>query len=269
MSDTPPLPAGRARPPRRAATLRTISALMMREMSTTYGRSALGYLWAILEPAAGIMLMSVIFSLGFRSPGIGTSFALFFASGLLPFMMYGDAGSKTSTGLRFSRQLLQYPGVTFIDALAARIAMSAMTQIFVSIVVLTTIIEIYELDVILDPPSIALGFLMALSLGVGIGTLNCYLLSIYPVWERTWAIINRPLFIISCVIFLYDDVPMPYRDWLWWNPLIHPIGMMRKGIYATYDASYVSPLYVFGVAAVTFVTGLLLLQRHHKRILNL
>ena len=76
------------------------------------------------------------------------------------------------------------------------------------------------------------------------------------------------MFIVSCVIFLFDTVPQPYRDWLWWNPLIHPIGLIRRGFYATYDANYVSFIYVFAVAAVTLAAGLLLLRRYHRDIIN-
>jgi capsular polysaccharide transport system permease protein len=101
-----------------------------------------------------------------------------------------------------------------------------------------------------------------------VGTLNCFLLSVFPLWERAWAIFNRPMFIVSCVIFLYDSVPQPYQDWLWWNPLIHPIGLVRRGFYSTYDANYVSFIYVFAVAAVTLAAGLLLLRRYHRDIIN-
>jgi capsular polysaccharide transport system permease protein len=249
-------------------TLRTVTALILREMSTTYGRSALGYVWAILEPVAGIMLMTVIFSMAFRAPGIGTSFPLFFASGMLPFMMYVDISQKTSVALRFSKSLLFYPGVTFMDALLARLILNAITQFLIAAFVLAGILVFYQVDVILDPPKIALGFGMAIALGAGVGTLNCYLLSVYPIWERTWAIVNRPLFIISCIFFLFDTIPMPYRDWLWWNPLVHLVGQTRSGIYATYDASYVAPAYVFTVALVTLCIGLLLLRRHYRFIIN-
>ena len=47
---------------------RTVLALMLREMATTYGRSAGGYLWAILDPVLGIALLSVLFSLALRHP---------------------------------------------------------------------------------------------------------------------------------------------------------------------------------------------------------
>ena len=255
-------------PPRRARTLRTVTALLLREMSTTYGRSALGYLWAILEPVGGIALMTVIFSYAFRAPPIGTSFPLFFASGILPFMAYTDVGSKVAVALRFSRALLFYPGVTYLDALIARFVMNAMTQVMIATMVLTGTILTFNLKVILDLPAIALGFGMAFSLGLGIGTLNCYLLSVFPVWERVWAILNRPLFLISCIFFLFDTIPQPYRGWLWWNPIVHLIGQVRRGVYSTYDAAYVSPLYVFSISLVTFSTGLLLLRRYHRDIVN-
>lgn len=271
MTDTapiPPLPRARAHPPRRTGTPRVVAALVLREMSSTYGRSALGYAWAILEPVAGIILMTFIFSLALRAPGIGTSFALFFASGVLPFTGYMDISQKISVAIRFSRQLLFYPGVTFVDAILGRLILNVFTQVMVAASVLTGVIWIYDLNVILDPVRIAEGFMLAFALGLGIGTLNCFLLSVFPVWERTWAILNRPLFIISCIFFLFDSVPMPYRDWLWWNPLIHVVGMVRDGIYATYDASYVSELYVLTIASVTFLLGLLLLHRYHRDIMN-
>ena len=228
----------------------------------------MGYLWAILEPVAGLMLMSVIFSLAFRSPAIGTNFPLFFATGILPFMAYLDTSNKIAVSVRFSKQLLFYPGVTFVDAILARFLMNMFTHVMIGMIVLTAILVIYDLDVIMDPPAIAFGYAMGMSLAIGIGTLNCFLLSIYPVWERTWAILNRPLFILSCVIFVYDSVPLPYRDWLWWNPLVHVVGEVRAGVYATYDAAYVSPLYVFSVSLITFATGLLLLRRYYRDILN-
>lgn len=266
MTRTPDIP--RAQRPRRWATSRTLSALLLREMSTTYGRSPMGYLWAILEPVGGIALLTIIFSFAFRSPELGTSFALFYATGMLPFSAYMDCSQKIAVSLRFNRPLLFYPGVTFLDSLLARMILSVFTQLMVSLIVLTGIIWIYDLDVIVDTNAIGGAYLMVFALAFGIGTLNCYLLSVYPVWERTWAILNRPLFIISCIFFLFDSIPQPFRDYLWWNPLVHLIGELRSGIYSTYDAAYVSKVYVYLVAGITGSAGLLLLRRYHKDIAN-
>mgnify|MGYP005988598791 CR=1 FL=1 len=265
----PALPQMPSRPPKRGGTFRVITALMLREMSTTYGRSALGYLWAILEPVGGILIMSFLFTLAFRSPGIGTNFPLFFASGVLPYNTFTDLMGKSASAIRFSKPLLFYPGVTFMDAILARVIMNAITQVMISAIVLTGILWIYDVDVILDMPRIIEGFAMAIALGVGIGTLNAFFFAMSPFWERIWSVLTRPLFLLSCIIFVYDQVPQPYRDYLWWNPAVHIVGKVRQGVYATYDASYVSPLYVMGVAAVTFTLGILFLRRFHHDIINM
>ncbi len=271
MADDISLMPPRTRPhlrPARFRTGRTVAALFIREMSTTYGRSAMGYGWAILEPVAGIALLSLVFSLAFRAPSLGTNFPLFYASGMLPFLAYMDVSQKVAASLRFSRQLLFYPGVTFVDALLARFLLNAITQVLVFMILVTGIIQIYDLKVILDIPRLAMGMALALWLALGVGTLNCYLLSAFPSWERTWAILNRPLFILSCVFFVFDDVPQPWQDWLWFNPLIHVVGLVRSGLYATYDAGYALPGYVVACGAVPLAFGLLFLRRYHRDIIE-
>ncbi len=263
----PQTPASSQRP-RRFRTLRTVFALVLREMSTTYGRTSLGYLWALMEPVAGIMLLSVVFSITFHAPPLGTNFALFYASGLMPFMMYIDLSGKIATALRFSQPLLFYPGVTFIDAILARIVLNVFTELMVFVFVLAGIIIGMNVDVILDIPAVLLGVAMAFSFAIGVGTMNCFLQTMFPVWERAWAILNRPLIIISCVLFTLDSVPQPFQGFLWWNPLVQIVGQVRAGIYPTYDASYVSVLYVFGVSAVLLATGLLFLDRYKSYLVN-
>jgi capsular polysaccharide transport system permease protein len=248
--------------------LRAVTALLLREMTTAYGRSAFGYIWAVLEPVAGLMLLSVTFSLIFRAPPIGTSFPLFHAAGLLPFLGYLDISQKVASAIRFSKPLLFYPGVTFVDAIVARALLSAVTQVMVFAIVLGGIIILFQVDVILDVPAMCLGLVMALSLGLGVGTLNCFLVSVFPGWERAWAILNRPMLILSCVLFVYEDVPEAFREVLWYNPLVHVVGQVRKGIYPTYAGDYVSPLFVFGLALVTFAAGLALLARYESDIVN-
>jgi len=278
--NTPPLPSlpppapqqplrSRAlRAERRFATIRTILALVLREMSTTYGRSPGGYVWAILEPALGIALLTAVFSLGFRSPSIGTNFPIFYATGMVPFLMYTDVASKISSSLMFSRRLLEYPSVTYIDAMIARLIVNGLTQLMVSYIVFVGILMLFETQTVPDLPVIFVAFSMVFVLAMGVGVMNCFLFTMFPVWQRSWAVMTRPLFIISCIFFLFETIPQPYRDVLWYNPLVHIIGMMRRGFYPGYDAPYVSVLYVFGVGLGLIMVGLLFLNRYHRDLLN-
>lgn len=253
---------------RRLRPLRAIFALLLREMSTTYGKSAMGYLWALVEPIAALALMSVVFSLMLRSPPLGTNFPLFFASGFLVFQIYSNGGNKVATAVQFSKPLLEFPAVTPLDAILARFTLSYLTQILVIYIILTGIIMLYGLRVHLDLSAMLLALLMAGSISLGIGTFNCYLFVAYPSYVSVWAIANRPMFIISGILFLFDDVPQPFRDILWYNPLIHVVGQMRAGIYPSYDAPYVSVPYVMGLALTLFAIGLVVMRRNLRDALS-
>lgn len=257
----------RAQRPRRHGTPRTIAALVLREMATTYGRSPGGYAWAILEPVAAIAILSVVFSLAFRSPSLGGNFPLFYATAFLPFSLYMGLSNKIAQSIRFSKPLLAYPAVTYTDALLARFILNSATQLMVFCLVIGGIALLYDLRLTVDGPTAMLGLSLAALLGLGVGTLNCYLLSSWPVWEHVWSIVTRPLFIVSGIFFLYEDMPERFREIIWWNPLIHISGLARRAFYPTYDATYVSVPYVLLVACVTLFFGLLLLGRYHRDIL--
>ncbi len=256
------------RPRRRLTVMRVVGALMLREMATTYGRSPGGYLWAVLEPVGGIALLSIIFSLGFRNPPIGSNFPIFYATGLVPFLAYMDISNKLASAMQYSRQLLSYPCVTYLDALFARFALNALTQLLVAFLLFAGIMLAFETRTVLDFPAIVLGFAMAGAVAFGVGTLNCFLTRLFPLWQRIWTIISRPLLFISGVIFLFDAIPEPYRGFLWYNPLIHVVGQVRSGFYPYYEATYVSPLYVFGLSLVLCATGLVFLRRYNRDLLN-
>lgn len=275
---SPPLPQRRDRPGPRAlrevrkhrsfASARSILALILREMETSKGRASGGYLWAIAEPVGGIVLLTLIFSVGFRSPPIGTNFAIFYATGVVPFMAYLDMSGKISGAIRYSGPLLAYPAVNFMDALLARIVFTAITHVIVSALIFTGIVAL--MDTRTDPQvfQIAIGMGMAFVIAMGVGAMNAFLFEAFTWWQPLWGILMRPLFLVSCVFFVYDDIPPPYSDWLWWNPLVHVVGQMRHAFYPSYSGDYVSYLYVFGLGFGIFALGLALMVRYHRDLQN-
>ena len=247
--------------------LRATCALILREMATTHGRTRGGYLWAVIEPVAAVALLVLVFSVAFDQPPLGRNFALFYASGYLPFMIYSDLAQKIGVALRFSKPLLTYPAVTWWDALCARFVLNTLTHIVILALVLGVIIGMDERAARPDVVQVLAGAGLAAALGFGLGTLNAYLFEATPVWERLWAIGNRPLFILSGVLFLPDGVPDPYREWLLYNPLVHVVGAVRAGVYPSYDASWVEAGFVLEVASATLIPALVLLRAHARNLL--
>ena len=259
----PPAPARRS-----FRTGRAIAALMLREMATRYGRSPGGYLWALLEPLGAIAILSIGFSLLLRSPSLGNSFLLFYATGFMPFVLFQDVSNHVGRSVNFSRALLHFPVVTWVDAVGARFVLNSLTGVLVAAILLGAITTFTETRVTIDLMPILLSLGLAILLAGGVGVLNCAIIGLVPVWMQVWSIATRPLFIISGVFFLYEDMPATVQAILWWNPILHVTGIMREGFYATYEASYTSPLFAALTGLVTLFFGEVLMGRYHRDILQ-
>jgi len=237
-------------------------------MSTRYGRTPGGYVWAILEPLAAIMVLSIGFSLVIRTPSLGTSFLLFYATGFLPFNLYQTISLTTARAIEYSRPLLRYPAVTWVDAILARFLLNSLTGILVTFLLIGGILIAIDSRTLLDLPVAILSMALAMLLGLGVGVMNCTMMGLFPIWDVVWSIITRPLFIASGILFTYEDLPPMAQEFLWYNPLIHIGGLMRSGFYPTYTASYVSIPFVLFSALILFTAGLILMRRYHRVILN-
>lgn len=242
--------------------------MVIREMATRFGRSWGGYLWAIAEPLGGILMLTFAFSFMLRTPPLGTNFALFYATGIIPFMLFSSVHGSVSQAINTNRGLLTYPVVQPLDAVFAKFLTSFMTLFVVGVLLYTGIILYFQLPVSLDPAAIFSGFLLMGLLGLGLGTINCVLFGFWPTWRHVWNVLTKPLFIASGMFYTFDSLPVQAQSVLWYNPLIHAVGLMRSGFYGGYDASYVEPLYVLGLSGGLFVIGAFLLRRHAVALLE-
>ena len=203
-----------------------------------------------------------------RSPPLGTSFIFFYASGFLPFDIYTSLSGKISGALMYSRPLLSYPRVTWIDTIIARLVLNTLTSVMVFFIVIGGIMLLYDTRAHLDLTPILLGLSMSVIIGAGVGLVNCVLIGLFPVWGIIWGILSRPLFLGSGVIFMLEDMPSNVQDILWWNPLIHVTGLVREGLYGTYTPTYISLSYGYGFGLVLCALGLIFLRAHYKTVLQ-
>lgn len=237
-------------------------------MATRYGRSPGGYAWAVLEPLGGIIVLGFGFSLLVRSPPLGTSFLLFFATGVLIFSIYVNLSSLIGRSINFSRALLFYPAVTWVDTVTARFILTLLTDTCVMIILLTGLVITLDSRSVLEFMPMVQAVALTALLGLGVGMINCVLFGLFDVWMQIWSIIMRPLMIVSGVLFLYESMPPLLQNILWYNPLLHVTGLMRSGFYNNYEADYVSLSYVLSVSFVCIFLGVVLMGRFHRIILN-
>ena len=246
--------------------IRVIGALIQREMITRYGKSSLGYVWAVLEPLAVIALLSVIFSQIAHRPALGDSFVLFYATGYVAFHWFHDVSSVVARSVHVNRPLLMMPMVRPLDTILARFVLQVLTAFASATLIFAGALLFFARQVWFDLGSLLMALGLACLLGLGVGLVNCWLFAVSRSWEQIWGIISRPLFLISCVFFTFESLPGYARDVLWYNPIVHLVGHVRTGFYPIYDASHVSSVYVTSCACVLILLGLMATRFASRRL---
>ena len=241
---------------------------MVREMITRYGRSWGGYFWAIAEPVGMITLLALAFSQFLRSPPLGSSFVLFYAVGYIPFAFFLTINSITSSAVASNRALMKFPMVSPMDTILARACLQILTMIVVTVVILI------GLSLILDEPirpSLS-GFMLACFagsiLGFGGGTLNVVIFAFFPFYKNVWAIITRPLFLVSGIFYTVETMPSHIQAILILNPLVHISGEAHKAFFPVYEGSFVNLAYPIGLGMFLFLLGGGLLIRHRSFVIE-
>ena len=187
--------------------LRVLFALVVREMSTRFGRSYGGYFWAIAQPLGGVLLLNIVFSLTLRRPPLGTNFPLFYATGVVPFFFFTGVSSAVAGG-RLQPRAAALPG-----GLAARRGLRQVhhrfiTMLIVGVLLTGGIMIFYRLPVTLDPLSALTGFTLVGLLGLGVGTINCVLFGLFPTWRQHLDVVTGRSSSISGMIFIVESLPV-------------------------------------------------------------
>ena len=225
--------------------IRVICALILRETRVTFGTAQLGYLWAIANPVFGTAILVFIFSLISRLPPIGTSFVLFFATGILPYELYRKLAASLMNVFSANQGLLAYPLVKELDVVYARSLLIIATYLLVMIIFFSTLVIFGITNWPADLTKI-LSAISALALmGLGVGVCNAVLKGLWKAWVQIEAIISRPMFFISGIFFIPTLFPPHIRDLLAWNPVLHCIEWFREGYYGSYESVILDKGYIF------------------------
>ncbi|WNZ53945.1 ABC transporter permease (plasmid) [Microbulbifer sp. MKSA007] len=173
---------------------RVLGALVLRETRTAFGDTQLGYFWAVVTPTLSTLVLVLIFSTVGRAPAFGTSFALFFATGVFPFQTYSKLSNSLMTAINSSRGLLSYPLVKETDILLSKYILISLTYFMIIVVFFSVLIWLDEATFPIHIEKCATAFFMLTLLGLGAGVTNAVIFRLWPTWKQLEAIISRPLF---------------------------------------------------------------------------
>lgn len=239
--------------------LHVLHALMLRDMRTRFGASIWGYGVVVLWPCVHIFMLIAIYTFQKLAAPLGDNRALFFASGAVPVLVFQYISREVMKAVIMNRPLTYYPQVKIFDVILARILVEIVTG-FLALLVVTSILIIIGSDPIpADPITAMCGYLAAIVLGVGVGTINVAIIGFFPGWLIGYSLFSIILYISSGVMFLPSYMPEKIYYWMKYNPAMQLAEWVRSAYYP-YAGIQIDYLYVIMFGLISASIGLLLVK---------
>jgi capsular polysaccharide transport system permease protein len=198
----------------------------------------------------------------------GDSAALWFATGIVPFMAFSYMSRFIMYGIVLNRPMLLFPRVKITDILFARAIIEALSAGCV-VLILAVIFWAYGIEFMpLNPAQACFALAASMLLGLGVGVINAIIAAAYPIWTTGFSLLTIFLWFTSGVFYVANALPEQLRYPLSFNPIVHGVEWMRAAYYEGYSASFLDKSYIIAFALLTLSTGLLLERVVRGRLLQ-
>jgi capsular polysaccharide transport system permease protein len=245
-----------------------IYALLLRELSSRFGKSRGGFLWVLVEPIAHVLVPVVMFSFIRHRLMPGVEYPVFLVYGFLPFLLFKAMCLQIVDGTQAGQGLLSYRQVLLMDVFIAKALAHWVIQTVVFIIVLTGLAMLSYHVLPPRPVELAGVLLLAAALAFGLGLLFAAIASLMPDARAIIHVMFMPLYFVSGILFPVTRFSDEWVRWMAINPVLHLVELSRvAGVDGYQPMKYTSIAYPLALALFATVIGLMLYrQRYLARV---
>jgi len=242
--------------------------LTWRDLKVRYKQTALGALWAIIQPVLTMVVFSLFFGRLAKVPSDGIPYPLFALSGLIPWQLFAYALTQSSNSVVANKNLVTkvyFPRL--IVPLAA--VLSGLVDFCIAFAVLVVMFIIYGFvpspALVMIPLAIILTIISALAVGLWLSALNVK----YRDVQYTIPFLTQFWMFITPIAYSTSLIPGKFRLVYGLNPMAGVVECFRWGLFGKHTGS----LALIGLSSfmvlVAFVGGLAYFRRVEKTFADL
>ncbi|MGK8205107.1 ABC transporter permease [Burkholderia cenocepacia] len=227
-----------------AVQARTITALIIREMHTRFGRDNIGYLWLFVEPsllAIGVTAVHNILGIHLPPQMPVTSF---YIAGYTGYMLFRGLVNRAGTTIEANGTLLYHRQITLTDLIVARGLLEVAILMTSSLMLLGFCAYIGIGVMPANPLRFIVGWGLNFWFVTAISMIVLALCTRFPFVERLVHPLTYLALPISGAFTSFETIPPIFRSILVWVPLAQIQEIIREGVFANFESLYTSPLYV-------------------------
>jgi ABC-2 type transport system permease protein len=238
--------------------------LIERDIKKRYKRSALGFLWVMLDPLLMMLIFYIVFA-GLFGKAVG-NYTAYVITGIIMWQLFAQGTKVASTAFIQNRNLISkihlptaiFP-VAIVGSSVAHFIFS-LVPLFIIILFSGTTLSYY---IVLLPVAISLIILFSVGISLTISTLTVFfhdVLYIYDVILIGWMY-------LSAIFYPVAILPQKFQTLMSLNPLYHYISLFRACIYDTTLPILEHLMFSTAFAVISFVVGWSIYHQNRDKII--
>lgn len=240
-----------------------IWALALKELRVRYKRSALGFLWALLNPLLTMVILTIVFSTIMRIQV--DHYAIFLLSVLLPWTLFSQSLSYAVESIVGNGELLKKiyiaKSVFPVAAVLSNIINFVFSLIPLLILLLVLRFPFHWTWIYLPVPLLGL-VLFALGCSFFLAMANVFFRDVAHMLQ----VILSAWFYVSPIIYSLDFLPARYRIFFRLNPMLYLLNGFRLAIYYGLVPSLQSAAASLGCGALGLFLGYSIFRRYQDSL---
>jgi ABC-type polysaccharide/polyol phosphate export permease len=238
-----------------------IWALALKELKIRYKRSFLGFMWALLNPAFMMLVLTLVFSTIMRFPI--PHYAIFLLSVLLPWTFFSQTLSYAVEAIVTNGDLIKKVAVPkLVFPMAA--VVSNMINLLLSLIPLMILVPLmhhpfYWTWLYLPVPVLAL-VIFTTGLTFLFAAANVYYRDVAHILQ----VVLSAWFYVTPIIYSIDMMPAHFKWIFKLNPIIYVINGFRLSVYYGQLPKYPSIIASFVCAFVSLIVGFSLFKKYQE-----
>lgn len=245
---------------------KVISALLMREIHTRYGRENVGYLWVIGEPLLFCIGVAIMWTAIRPAHEHGVPITAFVITGYVPLTIWRHCISRSVKAFEANGSLLFHRVVTPLDIIAARCILEVAGAVTAGAVVASGAMIVGYMDPPANLGLIYLGMFYEILFCCGCALIMAALTEMNEIAEKFVQILTYLAIPFSGSFSMVEWAPKSLQPVLLWSPSVHALEIIREGQFGAHVHPIYDLVYLSWSCALLMLVGLSLVLRSRKHI---
>jgi capsular polysaccharide transport system permease protein len=249
-----------------AVQLRVVHALMIRELTTRFGRENIGFLWIMAEPLLFASLVGIMWRVTKGPEEHGISVIAFVATGYIPITLFRHGVARSVAVFTANSSFLYHQQIKILDFIIVRFIIEILGGMMAYLFMAIVLIFFNEFPMPSDIGLFIAGWFIYSAFCMSLCLIISPLSEISEVMEKFIPVTTYIMIPFSGLFYMVNWMPPKVREYFLWSPFVNGMEMMRKGIWGDQVTAYYNIWNPIGCTIVATLIGLALCRRVRKTL---